>query len=41
MAVGEFYATGHVPGFLPRLKASGIDLPEALFTERLLAGGRP
>jgi pilus assembly protein CpaF len=40
-AVGEFYAAGRAPRFLPRLKASGIDLPEALFTERLLAGGRP
>ncbi|MCI0455827.1 MAG: CpaF family protein [Gemmataceae bacterium] len=33
-AIGEFYATGHLPHFLPRLDASGIHLPEALFQER-------
>ncbi|HVS37541.1 MAG TPA: CpaF family protein [Gemmataceae bacterium] len=41
VAVGEFYAAGRVPRFLPRLKASGIDVPEDLFAERVLAGGRP
>jgi pilus assembly protein CpaF len=36
IAVGEFYATGHVPRFLTRLTASGIDLPPELFAERVL-----
>jgi pilus assembly protein CpaF len=36
-AVGEFYATGHVPTFLPRLQSAGIDLPEELFRERVLS----
>jgi pilus assembly protein CpaF len=46
-AVGEFYATGYVPRFLPRLHASGIDLPPELFAERVLPvpagdeGGQP
>ena len=29
--VGDFAATGHVPGFLDRIKAAGVDLPMALF----------
>jgi pilus assembly protein CpaF len=36
-AVGEFYATGHVPRFLERVKASGIELAQELFAERVLA----
>jgi pilus assembly protein CpaF len=36
VAVGEFYATGHVPTFLSRLHASGLDLPAELFAERIL-----
>ena len=36
-AVGEFFATGYVPKLLERLHASGIDLPPALFAERVLA----
>jgi pilus assembly protein CpaF len=36
VAFGEFYATGYVPRLLPRLKASGIDLPQDLFAERAL-----
>jgi pilus assembly protein CpaF len=36
VAVGEFYATGKVPSFLPRLKAAGLELPPELFTERQL-----
>ena len=35
-AVGEFYATGHVPTFLPRLNASGVELAPELFQERIL-----
>jgi pilus assembly protein CpaF len=35
-AVGDFYATGYVPAFLARLKASGIELPPELFAERIL-----
>ncbi|MCC6420694.1 MAG: CpaF family protein [Gemmataceae bacterium] len=38
-AVGEFYATGHVPRFLARLAASGIELPEGLFHERIMECG--
>ncbi len=38
VAVGEFYATGHVPRFLTRLKAGGVELPTDLFAERLLGG---
>jgi pilus assembly protein CpaF len=37
VAVGEFYATGYVPHFLPRLTAAGIDLPPELFAERKLS----
>jgi pilus assembly protein CpaF len=36
VAVGEFYATGHVPTFLDRLHAAGVDLPTDLFAERIL-----
>jgi pilus assembly protein CpaF len=36
VAIGEFYATGHVPRFLARLKASGIDLSQETFAERIL-----
>jgi pilus assembly protein CpaF len=36
VAVGEFYASGHVPRFLARLKASGVELPPDLFAERAL-----
>jgi pilus assembly protein CpaF len=36
-AVGEFYATGHVPHCWPRLAACGIQFPPELFTERVLA----
>jgi pilus assembly protein CpaF len=35
-AVGEFYATGHVPRFLARLHAAGVDLREELFEKRIL-----
>src|SRR5207253_3103211 len=35
-AVGEFYATGKMPSFLGRLRASGLDVPEGLFAERIL-----
>jgi pilus assembly protein CpaF len=33
-AVGEFYATGEVPGFMERLRASGVELPASLFERR-------
>jgi pilus assembly protein CpaF len=36
VAVGEFYATGHVPTFLGRLHAAGVDLAPELFAERVL-----
>ena len=36
-AYGEFYATGHVPRFLPKLKAMGIELSDGMFQERVLA----
>ncbi len=36
MAIGEFYATGHVPHFLPRLTASGLEMPPELFAERII-----
>jgi pilus assembly protein CpaF len=39
-AVGEFYATGKIPGFLPRLREAGIEVPETLFAERVL-GNEP
>lgn len=35
-AVGEFYATGYRPRLVDRLQASGIELPEELFAERVL-----
>jgi pilus assembly protein CpaF len=38
-SVGEFFATGYVPKFLPRLHAAGIDLAPELFTERILPVG--
>jgi pilus assembly protein CpaF len=37
VAIGEFSATGHVPRFLPRLKAAGIVLPPDLFAPRTLS----
>jgi pilus assembly protein CpaF len=37
VAVGEFYATGHVPSFLPQLQAAGMHLDPALFAPRVLA----
>jgi pilus assembly protein CpaF len=40
-AVGHFYATGHMPRLVKRLRASGIDLPESLFAERILASNAP
>ncbi len=33
---GQFQATGIRPGFSPRLKAAGIDLPPSLFQQRVL-----
>jgi pilus assembly protein CpaF len=39
MAVGEFYATGHVPTFLNRLHVAGYDVPEELFAERVFPTG--
>ena len=36
-AYGEFYATGHIPRFLPRLKSMGIELSEGMFQERILS----
>jgi pilus assembly protein CpaF len=41
VAEGEFYATGHVPGFFDRLQAAGIELPAELFRERLLQPASP
>jgi pilus assembly protein CpaF len=42
LAVGEFFATGYQPTFLPRLHAAGIDLSPELFKERILPiGERP
>ncbi len=41
VAVGEFYATGHVPTFLDRLHAAGLDLPAELFAERVLPPTSP
>jgi pilus assembly protein CpaF len=35
-AVGEFYATGHVPTFLPRLQSLGVELSPTLFRRRVL-----
>jgi pilus assembly protein CpaF len=36
LAQGEFYATGHEPVLVGRLKAMGIELPGSLFQERTL-----
>jgi pilus assembly protein CpaF len=35
-AQGEFYSTGYEPTFLARLKSMGIELPAAVFQERIL-----
>ncbi len=35
-AVGQFYATGKLPGFLDRLHVHGIDFPEGMFAPRML-----
>jgi pilus assembly protein CpaF len=37
LAIGEFYATGKVPSFLDRLRASGQSLSDELFNKRVLA----
>src|SRR5262249_37197548 len=39
VAVGEFYATGYVPDFLPKLHAHGIDLSPEMFRERVVEVG--
>jgi pilus assembly protein CpaF len=36
VAIGEFYATGHLPRFMTRLVAAGIELPQELFAQRVL-----
>jgi pilus assembly protein CpaF len=36
IAIGDFHASGHLPHFLTRLQASGVDLPESLFEKRVL-----
>ncbi|HKB04296.1 MAG TPA: CpaF family protein [Gemmataceae bacterium] len=36
-AFGEFYATGYVPAFLPRLEAAGVEVPKGVFDERVIA----
>jgi pilus assembly protein CpaF len=36
-AVGEFYATGHMPACMERLHAAGVELPADLFAKRILA----
>ncbi len=36
-AFGEFYATGHKPVLLDRLRAAGIELDESLFSARVLS----
>ena len=41
LAVGEFYATGHVPRFLERLRTSGLEIEDTLFAERVLAPAEP
>ena len=38
-AVGEFYATGHIPQCLDRLRAAGIIVPHDLFQNRRMAEG--
>jgi pilus assembly protein CpaF len=35
-AVGQFQATGIRPGFWPRLRAAGVDVPASLFQQRVL-----
>jgi pilus assembly protein CpaF len=40
-AVGEFYATGKAPTFLGRLRTAGLDLPDELFAQRVLAPAEP
>jgi pilus assembly protein CpaF len=40
-AVGEFYATGVVPRCLERIRTAGIELPDALFSQRILSGSPP
>jgi hypothetical protein len=37
MAVGEFFATGHQPQCLQRIRASGIALPDEMFREQRIA----
>ena len=39
-AEGQFHATGKVPAFLDRLHTHGIDLPEGLFSPRVLGSDR-
>ncbi len=36
VAIGEFHATGRIPRFCQRLRASGIELPDSLFEKRVL-----
>jgi pilus assembly protein CpaF len=36
-AFGEFYATGYVPSFMPRLEAAGVELSTELFRERVIS----
>jgi pilus assembly protein CpaF len=36
IAIGDFHATGKLPHFLARLRASGMELPESLFEKRVL-----
>ncbi len=40
LSVGEFFATGYEPTFLPKLHAAGIDLSPDLFKERVLDVGQ-
>jgi pilus assembly protein CpaF len=35
-AHGEYYATGHVPRFLPKMRAMGVDVSEELFIKRAI-----
>jgi pilus assembly protein CpaF len=35
-AVGQFYATGHVPKLCKHLRAAGVELPAELFAKRIL-----
>jgi pilus assembly protein CpaF len=37
IAVGEFFASGHVPGFLTRIRASGAKLNEGIFKAQRFA----